>query len=146
MTKVFPLENFKCHAKVPFDTENRPSITDICLVCPHSFGDHNIYCSQCPDKQHEFTVECGGYLKRVHLSTEKWRTTKCTKCGHVWMVKGDIPEKSLNVCPRCGKAGPDSERLYHYSDCPWVLLLGPGVSMYEFKRRMMKPFEEVYSK
>jgi len=34
-------------------------------------------------------TECGGPLKKVHLSNKKWRTTKCLKCGKIWMVRGD---------------------------------------------------------
>ena len=78
---------------VPFDTENRPDILAICKMCPHNFGDHNIYCSKCPQYRHEFLVEVPGQWWEG--ATDIWllRTAKFRRCDH---CKAEINCKWMN--------------------------------------------------
>ena len=50
------------------------------------------YTGVCHAKISDDGTQCRGRLKPVHVSKKKFRTTKCLKCGKVWLVKGDNDE------------------------------------------------------
>jgi hypothetical protein len=67
-------------AIVPFDTENRPDILAICAMCPHTFADHNIYCSKCLKYTHEFMVRVPGKWWSSATDIFILRTRKFRRC------------------------------------------------------------------